>query len=200
MTRTRTLRTSLLGTVIASGIALGVTACSTPGLAPALGSATAGAPAVMTVGDVTPGGTTVLALTSLDDAVFFLGLEGDGTSVRSVATFRGSDPDENWERVDAVGSPDPDAVTVTGAGYWPDAATEPLSTIHGQVGSAVVAVDVVAQDGEIVAADVGDGRYVAAWRGADLSYEERPADAVTLVAHLEDGSTTRAPYLELTAG
>ena len=147
-------------------------------------------PSVLTVGNRTKDGTTVLARTDVGDALFLLGQRGD--EIRFAASFDGSDPGENWERVTAkpVAADD---VTVLSAGNSADR----YATLVGQVGPDVRSVDVRTHDGRTVPASISNGYYIAAWEGPDFADRDHLDQTVTV--HLRDGRTTTASYLQYAA-
>ncbi|WP_423918824.1 hypothetical protein ACPEEZ_11200 [Frigoribacterium sp. 2-23] len=147
---------------------------------------------------MTSDGTLVVVSAAVDDAVFFIGMAADGTTARAAASFAGSDPGQNWEAVETREAVAPGDVTIGGATHVGEAGPGELATINGQVGADVVALDVVTQGGDRIAADVEDGRWIAAWRGSDFSGRDQLG--AMLVVHRSDGGTTTVSYLDETAG
>ncbi|NQX18088.1 hypothetical protein [Rathayibacter sp. VKM Ac-2857] len=192
MTRQHRLTVSFAALALAGGLALATTGCtspSTPQPAPAAVSA-------VSVGSVTTDGTTILAMTTLDDDVFVLGQLGD--EIRSAASFDGSDTDLNWETFGAPAAVDAGAFTVVNPGNFPDAAPGGIATVTGQAGSDVTGIDVVTGDGPTVAATLQDGYWIAAWEGGDFDGGNTPDP--TFAAHLADGGTTTVTFADATKG
>lgn len=197
MTAHTNTRTSLLCTMVVVGLVLGTAACASPGQPIAVAQGQDGVAAI-SVGDVTSDGTVVIVSAAVEDAIFFIGKSADGSTARAAASFAGSDPGENWEAVETQADVPPKDLTVAGAMNFGDADPGELATINGQVGADVTALDIITQKGETIAADVRDGRWIAAWSGADFRGRDQ-LDA-TLVVHLSDGSTETVSYLDKTAG
>lgn len=175
---------------LASGLVLGTTGCSSvPHAAPAAESA-------VTVGSTTTDGTTVLAATTVGDDVFALGQrEGE---IRSVASFDGSSTDLNWQTFGEPAEVGSTAFTVVDPMNFPDAASDGIATVTGQVGADVSGIDVVTGDGPTIAATVHDGYWIAAWEGGDFAGGDTPDPS--FVVHLADGTSTTVPYADTLEG
>jgi hypothetical protein len=183
---------SLATLVLAGGLALTATGCST-GAAPQ--SAPAAVQAV-TVGSITTDGTTILASATVGDDVFLLGQ--NGSEIRSAASFDGSDPDLNWSTFGEPTAVDSTAFTVVNPSNFPDAAPGGIATATGQVGSDVTGIDIVTGDGVTVPASVQDGYWIAAWEGGDFAGGDTPDP--TFTAHLADGTARTVTYADATNG
>ncbi|MCS5719326.1 hypothetical protein N1027_14405 [Herbiconiux sp. CPCC 205763] len=148
--------------------------------------------AAIRVGTTTDAGVRILANTTVGSAQFLLGRRGD--DIRSGASFRGSDPDDNWETFGAPREVASDDFTLVNPGNFPDAAPGGIATVTGQVGADVTGLDIRTHAGDVVAATIVDGYYIAAWEGRDFDGVDT-LDAEFLL-HLADGSTTRVPYAQ----
>ena len=186
----RTPLVAVSGVVLAGGLALGLTGCGTETAIDKGAAATQSGAHVLAAGNVTKDATTVLARADVGSAVFLLGQRGD--EIRFAASFDGSDPGENWERV-TTKPVAADGLTVLSAGNSADR----YATLVGQVGADVQGVDVRTHDGRTVPASVSGGYYIAAWEGADFGDRDHLDQTVTV--HLRDGRSTTTAYLKITA-
>lgn len=170
----------------------------TPSVAPPTATPTAepAAPTALLAGSVTPRGVTILAETTVGTSQFLLGRLGD--VIRFGASFDGSDPDDNWE---TFGGPLPatdDAVTLSSAGSFPDAAPGGIATVSGRVGPRVAQLTFTTSESGTVTAEVSDGCYIAAWTGPEFSGPGITGPEVTVT--YTDGSSRSLPFSELMPG
>lgn len=196
MNSTRSIYLTLGGLLLAGRVTLGTSGCATG--TSSLDSPVASGVEVdaVTVGGMTPGGTTILAMASTGSSVFSIGR--NGTDLRFAASFDGRDPDENWEALGVPVDVVSDGFTIVNPGNSPDAAPGGVAHVAGQAGTDIVSLEIITDDGSTVSASIADGFYVAAWEGADFS--DRDTLDQTFVLTRADGSSTTISYLEMTEG